>query len=138
MASYTVPTISFVPAIRARGESYSAEGRVRLVHGSSSEVHAIVRGTEDYEVRLAVEGANVVARCACPYGQSDFCKHMWAVICASDREGHLAAATQHGARVALTLGDDAGQELAADDDEVLLAVAGPANDNRVSPLDEGD
>jgi len=118
----------FVPGVRARGESYSAEARVQILRGSPSEVLAIVRGTEDYEVHLAVEGASVVARCACPFAQSAFCKHMWAVICSSDREGHLAAAPLHGARIALILGDDADQAFGADDDRVLLAVAGPAND----------
>jgi uncharacterized Zn finger protein len=77
-------------------------------------------------VYLAVAGPNIVVRCGCPYGQSDFCKHMWAVICASDREGHLAAVERHRVRVALTLANDADREV--DDDRVLLAVAGAAND----------
>jgi len=108
--------------------AYLAERRVRIVHGSPAEVRAQVEGTETYEVTLAIRGAKMATLCSCPYAQNDFCKHMWAVICACDRDGHLIDVGQANTRLFLVLGtNDALTE--DDDDRVLLVALGAANDS---------
>jgi uncharacterized Zn finger protein len=121
---------SFLSTIRERGMAYLTEQRVRIVQGSPAEVRAQVEGTETYEVTLALRGARIATSCSCPYAQNDFCKHMWAVICACDREGHLIEAGQATAPLFLALGDaPADGALGENDDRVLLVSLGAANDS---------
>ena len=42
----------FSPTVRKRGTNYYSQGRVRIQHGSNSQVKALVRGSESYEVSL--------------------------------------------------------------------------------------
>jgi superfamily II DNA or RNA helicase len=113
----------FDPPIRERGAAYVAQGRVRIVHGSPTEVRARVRGTQDYAVTLAAVGSKIVAACDCPYAEDAFCKHLWAVVRASDRDGHLSEVTKRSANIALELID--GED--GDDDDLTARRA--ANDS---------
>lgn len=109
--------------------AYLTEQRVRIVQGSPSDVRAQVDGTETYEVSLAIRGSRMATSCSCPYGQNDFCKHMWAVICACDRDGHLIEGGRSSARIFVVLGKDLPEDALAEDDRVLLASLGAANDS---------
>ncbi len=120
---------SFLSTIRERGMAYLTEQRVRILQGSPAEVRAQVEGAETYEVTLAIRGSRMATSCSCPYGQTDFCKHMWAVICACDRDGHLIDAGQPSTRIFAVLGNVVPEPADDDDDRVLLASLGAANDS---------
>ena len=76
----------FSDAVRSRGQSYFAKGRVAITSTSASEVVARVRGTAKYRVRLRLRGGRLHASCSCPYFGpfGDPCKHLWATVLAAD------------------------------------------------------
>ena len=77
----------FAPHILARGKKYFEEGCVRRIQRSNNTYFADVTGTYEYEVEITIEdGAIAERKCNCPYGESDNCKHMAAVLCALERE----------------------------------------------------
>ena len=84
----------FSDAVRARGQSYFAKGRVAITASSAGEVVAKVRGTEKYKVRIRLRGIKLIATCTCPYfGPSGApCKHLWATVLAVDARGLLPSA----------------------------------------------
>ena len=84
----------FSDAVRSRGQSYFAKGRVAITASSAGEVVARVRGTEKYKVRVRLRGIKLVATCTCPYfGPAGApCKHLWATVLAVDARGLLPSA----------------------------------------------
>src|SRR4051812_11525848 len=84
----------FSDAVRARGQSYFAKGRVVITGATAGEVAARVRGTAKYRVRLRLRGGKLHASCSCPYftPTGDPCKHLWATILMADARGLLQAA----------------------------------------------
>lgn len=79
-------------ATQARGDAYFVQGRVRRLSETSRGVlEAEVQGSERYPVRLALDGASVVASCTCPWfnGEGEICKHIWATVRAADARGLL-------------------------------------------------
>jgi len=84
----------FPPGIRNRGQVYYRQGAVRIRNGSPNRVKAQVVGSGRYEVELDWENGILDVFCTCPYFDSDgLCKHLWAVVVASDSCGYLSAAT---------------------------------------------
>lgn len=83
----------FSDAVRSRGQSYFAKGRVAISAAAPGEVIARVRGTAKYRVRLRIRGAKLHASCTCPYfGPSgEPCKHIWATVLLADSRGLLQA-----------------------------------------------
>lgn len=83
----------FTKQVRDRGLSYYKKGAVRIQKGSESSVSAIVIGSRPYttEIRLDQDG-ELLARCDCEYFDTDFCKHLWAMLLAAEEAGHLSAA----------------------------------------------
>lgn len=82
----------FEPAIRGRGHNYFAQGQVRIESGSAYQVHAMVRGTQFYEVEMRWENGDLSLYCACPYFDTDGpCKHLWATVLETERKGYLTA-----------------------------------------------
>ena len=51
----------FSDAVRSRGQSYFAKGRVAITASSAGEVVAKVRGTEKYKVRIRLRGIKLIA-----------------------------------------------------------------------------
>ena len=70
----------FFPArIRARGNNYYHEGRVREVQALDGVIAANVRGSHMYCVYLVVDEFGVQAGCDCPWALAHkSCKHIWA------------------------------------------------------------
>jgi superfamily II DNA or RNA helicase len=83
----------FSDAVRSRGQSYFAKGRVAITTTSPGEVIARVRGTAKYRVRLRMRGSKLHVSCTCPYFSpiGDPCKHLWATILMADARGLLQA-----------------------------------------------
>ena len=65
-----------------RGEAYYFDGAVLELHKTDHGYHAVVEGTEDYEVDIEMEGGRVCEMyCSCPYAEDgNNCKHMAAVL----------------------------------------------------------
>ena len=72
----------FQEHILARGEAYYFEGAVLELHNTEHGYHAVVEGTEDYEVDIEMEGGRVCEMyCSCPYAENgNNCKHTAAVL----------------------------------------------------------
>ena len=72
----------FQDHIFARGEMYFCDGAVLELHKTEQGYHAVVEGTEDYEVDIEIEGGQVHEMyCSCPYAEDgNNCKHMAAVL----------------------------------------------------------
>ncbi len=83
---------AFEPEVRRRGETYFAQGRVRIRAGGKEAVEAQVRGSRPYEVRLERDGKALLIECDCPFiaSYSEPCKHIWATILAAKGRGFLA------------------------------------------------
>jgi hypothetical protein len=119
---------AFGGGVRARGESYFRERRVRLLRTSSDVVEALVNGSRPYIVKLAREGARIQAACECPYFESDgACKHLWATLLAAEARGSLGTSVRPGKlRLELTEdGSDADADWAdePEDDEEAPGLA---------------
>src|SRR5580704_8159726 len=84
----------FADAVRARGQSYHAKGRVSLISAVPGAVTAKVRGTPQYRVKLRIRGAKLYGSCTCPYfgPTGEPCKHLWATILMTDARALLSAA----------------------------------------------
>ncbi|MDX2152169.1 MAG: DEAD/DEAH box helicase [Bryobacteraceae bacterium] len=80
----------FSVTTRTRGHDLFAHGAVRPVRSTPTELEAVVRGGEDYDVDLALSGNALRVACECAafieYGP---CKHIWATILEADRRGAL-------------------------------------------------
>jgi len=84
----------FNSAIRARGQEYYWQGRVRVEYGSADSVGAHVRGSRIYDVKLDWGHGVLSGWCDCAYFETDgACKHLWATLLASEAKGYLSAAS---------------------------------------------
>lgn len=72
-----------------RGERYARQGRVALGAERGGLMHATVRGSDVYEVRLGASGGQLSGSCDCPVGlDGDFCKHLVATaLCWAGQAG---------------------------------------------------
>ena len=84
----------FSDAVRSRGQSYFAKGRVVVTAATAVEVSARVRGTAKYRVRLRLRNGRLHVACSCPYftPTGEPCKHVWATILMADARGLLPSA----------------------------------------------
>lgn len=78
----------FPAEIQRRGESYFRRNLVALEKVTSSEISAVVEGSDEYLVELiddAKSGSSARALCDCPHFKRGYpCKHLWATILAAD------------------------------------------------------
>ena len=82
----------FFPVIRARGENYFRENRVRLTEvdpGDPGRVLAFVQGSSRYTVQLNFDGPQISYSCTCPFffNEGEPCTHLWAALLKLDRSG---------------------------------------------------
>jgi SNF2-related domain/Helicase conserved C-terminal domain/Bacterial SNF2 helicase associated/SWIM zinc finger len=84
----------FGSASRKRGDEYFCFKRVEVRAGSSTELSAVVKGSEPYEVLLKVSGNKLAVSCTCPHflDHGYACKHLWAAILTADEQNYLADA----------------------------------------------
>ncbi len=69
----------------ARGEAYAAAGVVTLLGEDAGHLVAVVRGSEDYRVRLHGSGTRFGGDCTCPaYDRDGWCKHLVAAALAAN------------------------------------------------------
>jgi hypothetical protein len=82
----------FTDAVRRRGTAYRLADAVTITRPTPTAIRAVVQGTEPYEVRIAVDGENLVLRCSCPAFEDDEpCKHLWATALVAADQGLLSA-----------------------------------------------
>ncbi len=76
---------------RSRGERYFHSHAVVHFDPQQSMVYAVVRGSDDYVVRIEIVASAIRGTCACPYFQDWLlpCKHIWAVALMCDARGVL-------------------------------------------------
>jgi superfamily II DNA or RNA helicase len=82
----------FSASLRARGERYWAEGRVKLGRATRANlIRATARGSELYDVVIELGGPHSWSfECSCPYADDNYyCKHIWAVLLSADAQGLL-------------------------------------------------
>ena len=74
--------------ILARGELYYYDGAVQELEKTEHGYHAVVEGTEDYEVDIEMEDGQICEMyCTCPYADDgNNCKHMAAPLVQSRRK----------------------------------------------------
>src|SRR5262249_18085384 len=77
---------TFTDAVRSRGQSYFAKGRVIVSAAVAGEVIAKVRGTAKYRGRLRIRGNKLHGSCTCPYftPTGDPCQHIWGPVLVPD------------------------------------------------------
>ncbi len=112
----------FRAVIRDRGESYARGKRVTIEAFEANRVRARVRGSDrsPYQVEILVtrrQGGGSVCfdlDCSCPYAaDGEYCKHLWATLCALDARGWapaLLAGEQSKARPRMSRDDDEADE----------------------------
>ena len=80
----------FRPGVRARGEEYFVQRRVRIVTATTRLLEARVTGGERYLVRLEAGRGFITLSCTCPYAfDNGICKHQWATVREAERKGRL-------------------------------------------------
>lgn len=79
------------PKIRTRGSEYFRSGAVVHFDPQLTFVYAVVRGSDDYVVRLELGDGAVLGTCTCPFfnDRLEPCKHLWAVALTCDARGAL-------------------------------------------------
>ena len=75
---------------RRRGEAYQRAGVVTIDEASATAIRAVAIGSEDYDVRIEIDGSTLVLACSCP-AFDDFgpCKHLWATALVADERRML-------------------------------------------------
>lgn len=78
----------FYSKILSRGWNYYNDGSVENLHRIGHKIHAVVLGSEEYEVSIELTGGAVSEMyCTCPFAEGgECCKHMAAVLYAIDAE----------------------------------------------------
>ncbi len=83
----------FLPWIQARGHEYVRRGAVLITDATQDSVSALVRGGDEYAVRLRVRGRDLDFSCTCAYflRSRDGCKHVFGTLVLAEETGALGA-----------------------------------------------
>jgi superfamily II DNA or RNA helicase len=86
LTSALAPHIS--GSARSRGAEYFQRHSIVHFDPHDSLVYAVVRGTDDYVVRIELADRRIRATCTCPYFEDrrEPCKHIWAVALECDAQ----------------------------------------------------
>src|SRR5579883_2127390 len=89
----------FSKRVQDKGRAYFFSNAVKIDNISERFAEATVRGTEDYEVDLELQGKTLVAYCSCPFVDRflEPCKHIWATILKVDAQNGMQNAQRQGA-----------------------------------------
>jgi tetratricopeptide (TPR) repeat protein len=106
-----------------RGLDYFSHGHVESLENSGGSVHAVVRGNQDYTVRLTADDGVLDYLCDCPAGsEGAFCKHCVAAALAwLNRAAGPVTPSGRGRGKEPTL-IDAGKILQAEDKDALVRM----------------
>jgi len=98
----------FRPGVRARGEEYFAQRRVRIVTATTRVIEARVAGEGHYMARLEASHGHIRLSCTCPYAlDNGICKHLWATVKEAERKGRLQLLlASSGPRTSFSAGSD--------------------------------
>jgi len=98
----------FRPGVRARGEEYFAQRRVRIVTATTRVLEARVAGGVQYLARLEASRGLIRLSCTCPYAlENGVCKHQWATVREGERKGRLQLLlASSGPRTSFIAGSD--------------------------------
>lgn len=72
-----------------RGEDYADSNKVEILTSNDSEIKAVVKGTQSYNVELKFAGSEIVLTCSCPY-KKGVCKHIVATAILWDESRGIA------------------------------------------------
>lgn len=76
----------FYPQIKARGEIYYNENRIKNITSSNNVWNCKVDGTEEYDVSITFDSTDInkilEATCTCPFYKKDnqYCKHIYSLL----------------------------------------------------------
>ncbi|MBS1819526.1 MAG: DEAD/DEAH box helicase [Acidobacteria bacterium] len=130
------------PGTRARGADYARSGAIVHFDPAPTFVYAVVRGGDDYVVRLDLAGRDVRGSCSCPYfaDHLELCKHLWAVVLECDRKNLLQLPDTIRPTSVRFLPSNLGEELPdewAHDDPEFVVPRGSAASTRGGARDAG-
>jgi superfamily II DNA or RNA helicase len=114
---------------RSRGAEYFSSGAVVHFDPQQSMAYAVVRGSEDYVVRLELASDQIRGTCTCPFfnDRLEPCKHLWAVALTCDQRSVLqlpdAFRPTEVDFVAIPLEDEPDDDWSLDDPEFHVPVA---------------
>ncbi|RPI74925.1 MAG: hypothetical protein EHM45_16575, partial [Desulfobacteraceae bacterium] len=105
----------FEPPQRERGAAYYASAAIRVVSSGATHIHARVRGTKIYSVKIFLQDNIFHVSCTCPHFEDhNLCKHLWAVFLQAQADGALSAVSPE--TLAIKLGTDSVDDTNRDDD----------------------
>jgi superfamily II DNA or RNA helicase len=108
----------FNSSIRHRGQQYAFGGLVTFEESSAAHVHGVVRGEARYEFCVQAKDRAVYVWCSCPYfGSEGACKHLWAVLIQSGKQGFLSEAAKATKLIETDPDDDDDDNPYDDEDE---------------------
>ncbi len=83
----------FATNTRKKGAGYHRGGAVKILNHTPSQVDALIRGTNDYLLRLTLGRMALHVACTCPHFEDgNECKHIWATILEADDHLYLSEA----------------------------------------------
>jgi superfamily II DNA or RNA helicase len=80
-------------SIQAQHRALEYMNRVRTLEGDTRRVIAEVRGSDVYDIEMAVEHGTLRIACSCPHfiDQRTVCKHLWATGLVAEQRGWLSS-----------------------------------------------
>src|SRR4051795_1255763 len=81
----------FSEPVRRGGAACQQAGAVTIKYATARLIRALAVGTDEYEVRIAVDDGTLVLSCSCPAFERDGpCKHLWATALVANERRMLA------------------------------------------------
>src|SRR5204862_3321400 len=75
----------FPEPVRRRGEACQRADAVTVTYATARAIRAVALGTEEYDVRIAVDDGTLALSCSCPAFERDGpCKHLCATALVAD------------------------------------------------------
>lgn len=108
--------------IRDRGYGYFLDNSVEDLVIEGDSIHAVVWGTEAYEVQIDFSGRQIIGmHCSCPYAESgENCKHMAAVLYSWEEKESLFIKTNNCAEMSgFNHSEDSGESETLSVEEVV-------------------
>lgn len=118
--------------IRFRGAAYLQDSRVEITHVTAERLYGVVQDGGEFQTQLSRSDAALQMFCTCakPGQQEVTCKHIWATILASEKDGYIDESIRPGFYPPFVASDD-NDPLFDMDGDVFEDV--PGNDVYVPP-----